>query len=203
MKNIFNKDLLLPAVIAVAVIIAGVYYFNNEKGDLSSQDAAERAISFINQTLEENVTASLVEVVDEGDVYRVHLKIEETEYHSYITKDGKLLFPNGFSLEGQEQEVVEQEPSSLEELAKCLTDSGAKLYAAFWCGACKSQKDLFGEAVQFLPYIECSDEETREMLPVCQEAGITAYPTWEINGEKSTGVKSIEQLNELSGCSLE
>ena len=46
-------------------------------------------------------------------------------------------------------------------------------------------------------------EETREMLPVCQEAGITAYPTWEINGEKSTGVKSIEQLNELSGCSLE
>lgn len=200
-----NKNLITPVIVIAAIAIAGVFYFNQDKADLSSQEAAEKAIAFINQTIEENVTASLVEVVDDGNVYRVRLKIEEIEYDSYITKDGKLLFPTGFNLEGQEQESItggSQEPASKEEFAKCIADSGAKFYGASWCDACESQKEMFGEAVQFLPYIECSDEETREMLPVCQEAGITTYPTWEINGEKTTGVNSFEQLAEITGCSL-
>ena len=199
-----NKSLLMPLAIVVAGgLVAGAYIYINQTGTLSPQEATEKAMAFINQSVQDQgVTASLLDVVEESGIYKIHLKIAETEYESYITKDGNLLFSSAFNLEAYEvkEEEPREEVSSLEDFAKCLTSSGAKFYGAYWCGACNSQKEFFGEAAQFLPYIECSDQD-RNMLPVCQKANITDYPTWEFNGEKSTGVKSFEQLAELSGCS--
>lgn len=94
------------------------------------------------------------------------------------------------------------EESSLEVFAKCLTEKEAKFYGAFWCGWCDRQKQLFGEAAQYLPYIECSDLETRQLTPECQKEGITGFPTWEFNGTKISGFKTLEELAKLSGCSL-
>ena len=201
-----NKNLIPVAIIVAGALIAGAFIYINQGGGgaLSPQAAAEKAMAFINQSIqEENVTASLIDVFDEGEVYRIHLKIAETEYDSYITKDGKFLFASGFNLENQEQTTPPEEPAALEGFAKCLTDSGVKFYGAFWCTWCNKEKELFGEAAQYLPYVECSDQETGEMLPVCQEAGITSFPTWEFNGEKSSGFKSLEQLAEMSGCVIE
>ena len=82
-----------------------------------------------------------------------------------------------------------------EELARCLTENGAKLYGASWCPHCQNQKALFGEAGQYLPYIECTEKPEE-----CRAASITAYPTWIINGEKYMGEKSLEELKSLSGC---
>ncbi len=208
-----NKNLIVLAIIIVGLIIGGVYFFTNQETiqGLSAQEAADKAMNFINQSIEENVTASLLDVTEEAGLYKIHLKIKETEYNSYITKDGKFLFPNAFNLEEQteeqseetSQEEFQEQPASLEDFAQCLTDSGAKFYGAFWCGVCDSQKELFGEAAQYLPYIECSDQEIREMTnPECQKEKITSFPTWEFNGEKSSGYKTFEKLAELSGCSL-
>ena len=97
---------------------------------------------------------------------------------------------------------VEEAEDRLEALAKCLSKKGAKLYGAYWCGWCNRQKEIFGEAAQHLPYIECSDRETRQMTPQCREAGITGLPTWEFEGQKSSGFKSLEELARLSGCSF-
>lgn len=95
------------------------------------------------------------------------------------------------------------EETSLETFAKCLSQKGMKFYGTFWCGWCNKQKELFGEAVQYLPYIECSDPETGQLTPECQEASITSFPTWQLpNGEKSLGYKPLEKLAELSGCQL-
>lgn len=104
-------------------------------------------------------------------------------------------------------EEPKEEPSvevaSLENFAKCLTQKGMRFYGAFWCGWCKKQKELFGEAAQYLPYIECSDPETRQLTPECQEAGITSFPTWQLpDGKKSPGFKTLENLAQLSGCQL-
>lgn len=101
-----NKKFIPVAVIAVGVLAAATFFYINQRGGnaLSSQAAAEKAMAFINQSIQEqNVTASLIDVFDEGEVYRIHLKIAETEYDSYITKDGKFLFASGFNLENQEQ----------------------------------------------------------------------------------------------------
>ncbi len=106
MKQILNKNLIAIAIVIAGIIIGGAYFFTNQETiqGLSAQEAADKAINFINQSIEENVTASLLDVTDEGVVYRIHLKIAETEYNSYITKDGTLLFPNAFNLEEQAEE---------------------------------------------------------------------------------------------------
>lgn len=84
-------------------------------------------------------------------------------------------------------------------LARHLTEIDAKMYGAFWCGHCLQQKQLFGrEAVKALTYIECDPNGQNPQPQVCQQAGITNYPTWEINGEMYSGVQSLDRLADLS-----
>jgi hypothetical protein len=92
---------------------------------------------------------------------------------------------------------------TLVSLAKCLTDKGAKFYGAAWCSWCNKEKTLFGEAVQYLPYVECYDETTQGLTLACEEAGIQAFPTWMFNGELNPGYKDAATLAQLAGCELE
>jgi hypothetical protein len=93
--------------------------------------------------------------------------------------------------------------SELDGFAQCISDSGAKFYNAFWCNFCQSQKKMFGSAAKYLPDIECSTLDGRSQLPVCQEAGIDSYPTWEFaDGERMTGLLSFETLAEKTQCQL-
>ncbi len=86
------------------------------------------------------------------------------------------------------------------ELAKHLTSIGAKMYGAFWCTHCNDQKQMFGrEAVEKLTYIECDPQGKNPQVAVCQAAGITGYPTWEINGKMYSGTHSLAELARLSG----
>lgn len=85
-------------------------------------------------------------------------------------------------------------------LAQHLADTGAIFYGAWWCPHCHDQKQLFGkEAAQIINYVECSQADGQGQTPECQEAGITGYPTWEINGERLSGTQSLEELAQLTG----
>ena len=81
------------------------------------------------------------------------------------------------------------------EQAKCITAAGGKMYGAFWCSHCLEQKKWFGDAFQYIDYVECGESNE-----ACTAAGIQGYPTWVINGKKYTGVHSPDQLATLSGC---
>ncbi|MFM7424319.1 MAG: vitamin K epoxide reductase family protein [Elainella sp.] len=84
-------------------------------------------------------------------------------------------------------------------LAKHLKETGAKFYGAFWCPHCQKQKQVFGkEAMEFVPYVECSEPDRRPTV-ACQVADIKGYPTWDINGQRSTGEKNLAELADLSG----
>lgn len=84
----------------------------------------------------------------------------------------------------------------VEGLAKCLSDSGAKLYGAYWCPHCQEQKDMFGEAAEYLPYVECTEE-----AEACASAGIQGYPSWILaDGTVLLGGQSLETLAEATGC---
>jgi hypothetical protein len=93
--------------------------------------------------------------------------------------------------------------SELDGFAQCISDSGAKFYNTFWCNHCQDQKKMFGSSVKYIPSIECSTLDGRGQLPVCQEANIQAYPTWEfVDGERVTGKLSLEVLAEKTQCQL-
>jgi uncharacterized lipoprotein NlpE involved in copper resistance len=99
------------------------------------------------------------------------------------------------------------QPSSgggeLDSFATCLTESGAKMYGAFWCPHCKDQKAGFGESWDKVNYIECSLPSGQGQTAVCQQAGIQGYPTWEFaDGERASGNLPHADLARITGCPL-
>lgn len=94
-------------------------------------------------------------------------------------------------------------PGELDSFAQCINDSGAKYYGAFWCPNCKNQEALFGRSTRLLPRTECSTPDGKSQLPVCKEAEIKGYPTWDFpDGSRETGTLSLERLSEKTDCSL-
>lgn len=80
-------------------------------------------------------------------------------------------------------------------LAKCLGQKNATMYGAYWCSHCKNQKALFGEAVQYINYVECTNS-----TQLCINAGVQGYPTWIIDGKTSVGEQTLEELANAAGC---
>lgn len=68
----------------------------SQVGVINSQEAAEKAIEFINKNLLQGENkASLVNdsVEEQSGLYKFRLKIQDQEFTSFVTKDGKILFP--------------------------------------------------------------------------------------------------------------
>lgn len=84
-------------------------------------------------------------------------------------------------------------------LADHLSETGAKMYGAYWCPHCATQKTYFGGAAGRLPYVECDPEGFDPQVERCQQASISAYPTWVINGEYYSGSQPLGKLARLSG----
>lgn len=94
-------------------------------------------------------------------------------------------------------------PTPYDGFAQCLKESGVKMYGAWWCPHCQNQKKLFGDAFQYVDYVECSPGGTKTMSSQCQSAGVEGYPTWTFaDGTKRSGEQSFEDLSEASSCPL-
>jgi len=90
--------------------------------------------------------------------------------------------------------------SSSIQLAKHLTASNIVLYNAYWCPHCHDQKELFGkEASANLLLVECAPDGENSKADLCKTKEITGFPSWEIKGTIQSGVKSLEELAEISG----
>lgn len=89
-------------------------------------------------------------------------------------------------------------PSKYDDFAQCLSDQGVTEYAAYWCSACAKQEEILGNASRYINRVECSSPGSHS-FDLCPD--ITSTPTWEgPDGERITGVQSIEQLAERFGC---
>ena len=95
----------------------------------------------------------------------------------------------------------------LDAFATCITQSGAKMYGAFWCPHCQSQKamfdTLFTSSSKKLDYVECSTPDAKGQLEVCKTEKIDTYPTWRFgDGSQNKGEMTLQQLAEKTGCAL-
>jgi thiol-disulfide isomerase/thioredoxin len=92
--------------------------------------------------------------------------------------------------------AIKEATPEIQALSSCLRDSGALMYGAYWCPHCEEQREMFGTAVDDLPYIECTEQEAR-----CAQAGIQGYPTWIFaDGSRVSGTQTFGELAEMSGC---
>lgn len=90
-----------------------------------------------------------------------------------------------------------------DEFANCLTESGVKMFGAYWCPHCATQKEFFGDSFEYVNYIECSLPEKAGQTQNCIDEDIQGYPTWEFADEtRLSRVQSLQQLSEKTGCVL-
>ena len=88
-------------------------------------------------------------------------------------------------------------------LAQCLTAKQVKMYGLYWCTHCAEQKEMFGASFKHVTYIECGIKGSKDEEPVCKDAGVKNFPTWQFpNGSRKEGVQPLQVLSDQSGCSL-
>ncbi|MFC1599879.1 thioredoxin domain-containing protein [Patescibacteria group bacterium] len=98
--------------------------------------------------------------------------------------------PEDAAADSESKEVV---------LAKCLTENGAKLYTASWCGHCKNQKAAFADGLEYLDHTECADGDG--WAQACKDADVTSVPTWIFaDGTVQEGNTALAKLAGLAGC---
>lgn len=112
--NKINLSWILITLMIAAFLIGYGKMNNNDmsfwtSGSQKAEETAQKAIDFINENMLDDAEATLISVTEESGVYKFKMKIEEEEYDSYLTKDGKILFPNGISLVGLEESTAEGE----------------------------------------------------------------------------------------------
>lgn len=93
--------------------------------------------------------------------------------------------------------------SKLDGFAKCLADKHVTMYGNFLCPHCDDQKKLFAASFKYVPYEECATPGSRQLTFICQMAQIRYTPTWIFSdGERRTGVQSLQDLSTKTGCRL-
>lgn len=74
------------------------------------------------------------------------------------------------------------------------------MYGAWWCPHCQAQKKLFGSSFDKITYVECSNPD-KSMNQVCQDAGVTGYPTWKFaDGTIMSGEQTFVDLGARAEC---
>src|ERR1700676_167181 len=87
--------------------------------------------------------------------------------------------------------------------AQCLATKQAKMYGLYWCPHCIEQKQMFGDAFHYVPYVECAIKDSREEATECKVAGVKLFPSWQFGMEPPReGVLSLEALSDKTGCNL-
>lgn len=116
-------------------------------------------------------------IVEEGDIYKVSLTVNGSDFTSYITKDGKLLFPSGIALTPA-QETKGTETDNQPQVSKELPKSDKPVVELFVMSHCpygtQMEKgmlpvvDALGDkidfTIKFVDYAMHGEKEVKEEL---------------------------------------
>lgn len=87
--------------------------------------------------------------------------------------------------------------------AKCLASKQAKMYGLYWCPHCIEQKEMFGKAFQYVPYVECAVKGSHDITAQCKAAGVKLFPSWQFGTNPPVpSVFPLDVLSAQTGCSL-
>jgi len=168
MNKKLKDSLVFLIPIGLIFIVGAFLYFGQNSSNLSSDQAADKAISYLNDNiLPAGITASLIDIVEEGSVYKIRLEVEGTEYQSYISKDGKYLFPDGYDLNIDEQdfnqEISKQERPDVKLFVMSYCPFGLQAQKMF-LPVYDLLKDKAEMGVYFVNYIMHDKQEIDENL---------------------------------------
>lgn len=123
-----NKNVVLVVVAIVAIAITGSLIVADSNdgfsfkgllgGGKSAQQIGEDAVAYINDSGMSTTEVTLVEAVEESGMIKIKIDIGGSPFNSYVTKDGKFLFPQDPIIMITEEEKKEEVAVAAKELQK-------------------------------------------------------------------------------------
>lgn len=160
-----NKNQILIAIAVVAIGVTGVLVLANSNSPYSeklsflrfsmpmSADAvAKKSVDYLNTSVLQNgQTATLDSFSEESGVVKIKIKIGTQSYDSYATRDGKLLFPEGFALDSKSaaasQPSANVTPANVAKVASTMLDA----YVVSDCPYGLQMQRVMAQAVGAIP----------------------------------------------------
>jgi len=65
-----------------------------------------------------------------------------------------------------------------------------------------SRRKMFESSFKYVPYVECGVPGSRDEAPVCKDAGIKHFPTWQFATANAGGYAALQALGSKTGCDL-
>ncbi|MFV2065870.1 MAG: putative Ig domain-containing protein [Pirellulales bacterium] len=99
--------------------------------------------------------------------------------------------------------AAQQAEPDLVAFAQAIDDASVTLFGAAWCGACTSQKELFEDGAQFLPFVEVTNPDGTPNAVGTAE-GIQSFPTWErADGTRFEGLLgTLQAVSDFTGVPI-
>jgi glutaredoxin len=156
--NVWMISTIVLAIILVVILVRGQGITGKfVTPTVGAQDAANKTIDYINTyLLGGQGTAVLTSVNEDNGLYNLKFTIAGREYDSYITTDGKMLFPSVVDM-SQTPQTTTTEPETFE--PKKTDKPVAQLYVMSFCPygiqaekAMKPVVDLLGSKASIEPH---------------------------------------------------
>ena len=91
-----------------------------------------------------------------------------------------------------------QTTNTMADFGRCLTEKTMVMYSQSGCSSCTRQKELLGEAYQYVTVINCSSNPKP-----CMDIGLKTTPSWAKNNKLVIpGYATLDYLSSVSGCQL-
>jgi hypothetical protein len=162
-----DKNAALFGVALLAIVVVGALMSSNSSsgfslGNLfgpSNDQVAKKTIDYINSSGLSQNPASLVSVSEESGLVKLKIKIGSNEFDSYVTKDGKFLFPQAFDMtqkqnSGNQNANTQPTEEQKKQAAEAIKKSDKPLVEAFVVARCPfglQMQRAMAEAVKNIP----------------------------------------------------
>jgi hypothetical protein len=177
MKREIIQKIITGAFVFVVIgsLVGSLIYFLPQKKVTGTPAEVQKAMEYINEMIkEQGQSASLISWAEEDGLYKIDLKIGENQYQSFVTKDGKYLFPYALDLTKkveQKTEEKETQPTQVEKREK----PDVKLFVMSYCPfglqmekallpAWQLLKDKADIGIYFVDYLMHGKKEMEENL---------------------------------------
>ncbi len=144
-KNVWKTvSIASIALVVILLVVIGSGFVNRTHGvtgAITADSAAERALDFVrNYLVRPGTNVSIKDVTEENGLYKLTIELKmgpmSQEVDSYITKDGKLFFPQAFDIDKVKEEVREREAQAQQQETQEVPKSDKPEVHAFVMSHC-------------------------------------------------------------------
>jgi len=148
-----NLTIIILVIVLIFFIIIGWFGILNNlrlvvtKQKISVDKAGKIAINYINENILRGRSTAILDKISydkNSDLYKIKLTIGRQSFTSYVTKNGKLLFPQGLEIEKKEISQKSENKIKPQEIAK------AELFVMAFCPYGNQAEDAMAPVVKLL-----------------------------------------------------